>query len=105
MTEIKQEGNKVTVEVNTERLSPNQVRLIKSINAMLAQVVTTEDEGVFFESSAELMRMCASIIQQSRFAETLIHMDNVPYAEQALEYSLEVLQDYMSASNVISYDC
>ena len=105
MTEIKQDGKAVEIKFDTEKLGPNQIRLLKSINALLAQVVATEDEGVFFESSAELMRTCASLIQQSRFAETLIHMDDIPYAEQALEYSLELLQEHMSQSNVVNYDC
>lgn len=105
MTEIKQEGNQVSVKFNTDKLGPNQVRLLKQISTMLDQVTSTEDEEVFFESSAELMRLCASIITQSRFAETLIHMDNIPYAEQALEYSLEVLQEHITTSKVVNYDC
>ena len=30
--------------------------------------------------------------------------NDIPYAEQVLEYSLDVLQDQMSLSKVVSYD-
>ena len=48
--------------------------------------------------------MCASIIKQARFTEQLKGKDNIPYAQQALEYSMDVLNEYITNAKVVSYD-
>ena len=53
------------LELDTTDLSPQQVRLIKSLTTMLHHVLVTENEEEYFEGSAEFMRMCASIIKQA----------------------------------------
>jgi hypothetical protein len=94
----------IKIEIDGSELTPQQVRLIKSINAMLAHVLVTENEEEYFEGSAEFMRMCAALIKQAHFTENLKGINNVPYAQQALEYSLDVLQEYVTTSKVITYD-
>ena len=85
-------------------LTPDQVRLLRSINTMLAHLLTTDEEEEFFEGSAELLRMCASIIKQSRITERMKSETSIPYADQALEYSMDMLQEYMTAKKVVIYD-
>ncbi len=92
------------IEIDATELTPQQMRLIKSINAMLNHVLTTENEEEYFEGSAEVMRMCASVIKQAQFTEKLKGAGNIPYAQQALEYSMDVLQDYVTTSKVVTYD-
>ncbi len=97
-------NNMIKIEIDGSELTPQQVRLIKSLNTMLTHVLLTENEEEYFEGSAEFMRMCAALIKQARFTEELKDQSNIPYAQQALEYSVDVLQEYVTASKVVSYD-
>ena len=94
----------IKIEIDGSELTPQQVRLIKSINTMLAHVLVTENEEEYFEGSAEFMRMCAALIKQAHFTENLKGVNNIPYAQQALEYSMDVLQEYVTNSKVVTYD-
>lgn len=94
----------IKIEIDGSELTPQQVRLIKSLNTMLTHVLMTESEEEYFEGSAEFMRMCAALIKQARFTEELKDQSNIPYAQQALEYSVDVLQEYVTASKVVTYD-
>ena len=96
--------NKIKIEIDGSELTPNQVRLVRSLNTMLAHVLVTDNEEEYFEGSAEFMRMCASLIKQAHFAASLKGQDNVPYAQQALEYSMDVLQEYVTTAKVVTYD-
>jgi hypothetical protein len=97
-------SKKITIEFDTEELTPHQVRLIRTLNMMLANVIVAEEEAEFFEGSAEFMKLCAALIKQSKFTEKMIKENNIPYAEQALEYSVDILQEAMTMSKVVSYD-
>ena len=94
----------IKIEIDGSELNPQQVRLIRSLNTMLTHVLLTESEEEYFEGSAEFMRMCAALIKQARFTEELKDHSNIPYAQQALEYSVDVLQEYVTASKVVTYD-
>lgn len=94
----------IKIEIDGSELTAQQVRLIRSLNTMLAHVMLTENEEEYFEGSAEFMRMCAALIKQARFTEHLKDASNIPYAQQALEYSVDVLQEYVTASKVVTYD-
>jgi hypothetical protein len=94
----------IRIEIDGSELTPNQVRLIRSLNTMLAHVMLTENEDEYFEGSAEFMRMCAALIKQARFTENLKDTSNIPYAQQALEYSMDVLQEYVTNAKVVTYD-
>ena len=94
----------IRIEIDGSELTPNQVRLIRSLNTMLVHVLLTDNEEEYFEGSAEFMRMCAALIKQAHFSENLKDASNIPYSQQALEYSMDVLQDYVTASKVINYD-
>ena len=94
----------IKIEIDGSEFTPQQVRLIKSLNTMLTHVLLTESEEEYFEGSAEFMRMCAALIKQARFTEELKDQSNIPYAQQALEYSVDVLQEYVAASKVVTYD-
>ncbi|ATH06774.1 hypothetical protein BIY24_02100 [Halobacteriovorax marinus] len=97
-------GEKLFIEIDASELTQSQIRLIKSVNMMLQHVLVTDDEEEFFTGSAEFMRMCASIIKKAHFAEDLKGINEIPYAQQALEYSMDILQDHISSSSVVTYD-
>jgi len=96
-------NNKVTMELDTAELTPAQVRTLKTINTLLAQLAKTTIESEFFENSAEVMRLCASIVQQANFP--MAHKgEKIPYAHQALEYALDVVQEQMMKAKIVNYD-
>jgi hypothetical protein len=75
-----------------------------SAHSLKAHVLVTENEEEYFEGSAEFLRMCAALIKEAHFTSKLKGKGNVPYADQALEYSMDVLQEYVTNSKVVSYD-
>jgi hypothetical protein len=95
--------NKVLIEIDATEMTPAQVRMLKSINFMLSEIMTTDDESAYFEKSAEALRLCASMVKQAHFASDL-QFDGIPYADQALEYSMDVLFEHMNNSKVVQYD-
>ena len=104
MANVQMTNKKLNIEIDTNGLSPAQVRLIRSLNAMLTHLLVTDEESEFFDGSAEFMRMCASLIKQSHFTEKLMAEDNIPYADQALEFAVDVLSEHMNLSKVVTYD-
>ena len=94
---------KLYIEIDASELSAAQMRAIKTLNMLLNHTLTTESEGEFFDYSAEALRLCASLIKQANFVSDMAESD-IPYAQQALEFSMDVLQEQMSSSKVINYD-
>ena len=95
--------NNLTIEIDTTEMTQAQVRMLKTLNAVLSHVLVTENESEFFENSAEAMRICASLLKKANFTSDMVAND-IPYAEQVLEYSLDVLQEHITNSKVVSYD-
>ena len=95
---------KVKFEFDTSKMSPAQVRLLRSLNSIVKEVMVTKDEADFFDSSAEFMRLCASVIKQANFIEGQKMINDIPYSDQALEYSIEVLQEAIQNAKVVHYD-
>ena len=104
MTNFIKSKNKLNIEINTHDLSPEQVRLICSLNTMLAHLLQTDREDEFFDGSAEFMRICACVIKQSYFTEKLIENNNIPYVDQALEFAMDILTEQIAANRIIHYD-
>ena len=104
MANMQLDKKKLNIEIDTNGLKPAQVRLIRSLNAMLTHLLVTDEEAEFFDGSAEFMRMCAALIKQSHFTERLLAEENIPYADQALEFAVDVLSEHMTLSKVVHYD-
>jgi hypothetical protein len=104
MWNLKKTEQIMNIEVDTEGLAPAQIRLVRSLHSILVHVLKAEDEDEFFDGSAEFMRLCASIIKQSKFPEQLENQGEIPYADQALEFSMDILQDYIGEENIVTYD-
>jgi hypothetical protein len=92
------------VELSLEGISESQKRLLKSLHHTIVHILTTKEESEYFEGSAEVMRMVASIIKQASFNTQLGINQKIPYAEQALEFSIDVLNDHIEQSKIITYD-
>ena len=104
MAKVKKTQHTLTIDIDTEGLTPGQQRLVKSLNSILVHVLKAEDEDEFFDGSAEFMRLCASLIKQSKFPEQLENQGEIPYADQALEFSMDILQDHIGEESIVSYD-
>lgn len=103
MATFKNERSTLKIEIDTTGMQPNQVRLLKTINSLLSNVINSDDESEYFELSAELMKQIASAIKQSHFTSDL-KSNGIPYAEQALEYSMDLMHEHMAGKRVVSYD-
>ena len=90
----------ISLKIDTKSLSPDQIRLLNALFHSIYQTVIAKNENEYFTGSAESLRMCAALIKQSNFG---LNRD-IPYSQQALEYSLEILQEYLDASKLITYD-
>lgn len=94
---------KIFIEIDTTEMTAAQVRMLKTLNSLISHVLVTESEAEFFDNSAEALRLAASLIKQANFT-TDMKGNDIPYAEQVLEFSIDVLQEHMSQSKVVSYD-
>ena len=95
---------KTFIEIDTTHMNEAQVRQLKTLNSLLSHVLSTDEEGDFFDGSAEAMRICAALIKQANFPSLLTHSGDIPYADQALEYSVDLLQEHMGSPKIVSYD-
>lgn len=96
MQNLTSKSKELVIKLNVEELTSVQVRLLKSINALLTTVVTADDEAEYFDTSAELMRKTAELIKAADFPKNNAQMD---YAEQALEFSLDFLQENLDKND------
>ena len=98
---LKQKGKQtISLEIDGALLSPDQMRLLNSLYHSIYQTVVARDEEEYFTGSAESMRMCAALVKQSNFGKN----QSIPHSQQALEYSLEILREYIDTSKLITYD-
>jgi hypothetical protein len=100
MASLRATFSKSKIELDTDGLSAHQVRLIKKLNHVTQMPITTRYEDEFFESCAELIKTCASIIKQSDFAKK----NKEIYSDQALEYATDLLEDIIAEKKVVKYD-
>ena len=93
-----------TISLDTADLKVQHVRLIRSIVTMLGHVLSTDDEAEYFDGSAELMSMIASAIKQAKFSEELSSPDGIPYAQQAIEFSMDSVAQKLLNPKGINFD-
>ena len=93
-----------TFEIHHSGLAPEQLRLTKSIITELITMMETNKEAQFFDSSSDLMRLIATAIEFSSFVDFQSSASKIPFSAQALEYSIDVLSDYIESNKHIQYD-
>lgn len=79
-----------TMKLDTEGLSTAQVKILKQLHSLIANVLTTDDESEYFEMSAELLKKTSELIKQSNFA---VENKNISYGEQAVEFAVDSLHE------------
>ena len=92
-----------TIAIDCLGLSESQIRLVRSLSSTLTNLLATDNESEFFSGSADIIGICAMIINQTNFSKRTCNQ-KIPYSDQALEYSLDILQDKIERMKVVSYD-
>ena len=87
----KESDNKLVTEFNTTELSNEKIRLLKAVMSEIDSTIHSDCESRFFNHSAELMRLCAAVIQSSKFVEMHQRDSEIPFHDQAIEYSIDIL--------------
>jgi hypothetical protein len=75
--------------------------LVKSIHALMANVLSAEEEGEYFETSSELMKKTAELIKHANFALT---NKNMSYGDQAVEFSVDTLNESLDENKIQNLD-
>lgn len=101
MQHLTKKEQELVIKLNIEEMSPRQVRLVKSITALLTSVVSTDEESEYFDSSSELFKKVAELVKHSQFAET---NRNINYGEQAVEYSIDNLNESIDDNKLHNID-
>ncbi len=91
----------LVIKLSTDELSAKQVRLVKTINSLLSHVLSADEEGEYFEASAELLKQVATAVNQSNFATT---HKGVDYGTQAVEYAVDSLNESLDDKNLVNFD-
>ena len=67
MQTFKNTNNTLQIDFDRTDLKEHQVRVIKTINTLLTQLIATDSEEEFFEATSEIMRNIACAVKQSNF--------------------------------------
>ncbi len=93
--------NELLLKLNVEEMSPTQIRLMKNITSLLTNVVSADEEAEFFDASSELFKKVAELVKHSQFAEKNRNMN---YGEQAVEFSVDNLNETLENQNLHNID-
>ncbi len=93
--------NELLLKLNVEEMNPTQIRLLKNITSLLTNVVSSDEEAEFFDTSSELFKKVAELVKHSQFAES---NRKINYGEQAIEYSIENLNETLVTRNLHNID-
>lgn len=101
MHAITPKSKDLTMKMNTEELTTTQIRLVKSIHSLLANVLVADEEGEYFEASAELIKKTAELIKHASFAT---ENKSIAYGDQAIEYAVDTLSEEIDEHRVHNID-
>jgi hypothetical protein len=101
MESLAKKDKELFLKMETEGLSSTQIRLIKNIHSLLAAVVTSEEEGEYFEASAELVKKAAELIKHSNFPIT---HKNISYGDQAVEFAIDSVNESINENKMNNFD-
>ncbi len=87
--------------MQTEEMNSEQIRLIRTVNAMLEHVTTTNEESEYFDGSSELLRLVANLIKKANFSQ---EDGKIQYSQQALEFCADILNDQIYQEDLVKYD-
>lgn len=101
MNNLRNNENELIIKLNTEELSATQIRLLKTINALLIHVMIADEESEYFESSSELIRKTAELVKHASFADKNKEID---YGTQAVEFAIDFLNETLEENKLRNID-
>jgi hypothetical protein len=101
MQGLSHKEKELLMKIETDGLSTTQVRLVKNIHALLANVLAADEESDFFEMSAELMKKTAELVKHANFA---VQNKNMSYGDQAVEFAVDSLSEAMEENQINNFD-
>ncbi len=101
MQDLNQKPKELLIKLNVEELSPTQIRLIKSVNSLMAHVLIAEEESEYFDAASELLKKAAELIKQAEFSTKNNDMN---YGEQAVEFAVDFLNEALNEGKLGSID-
>ena len=101
MQGLSHKEKELLMKIDTEELSTAQVRLVKNIHALLANVLASDEEGEYFETSAELLKKTAELIKHANFS---IQNTNMSYGDQAVEFAVDSLNETIEDNKLNNFD-
>lgn len=101
MEGLNQKNNEIVLKLDTEGLTPVQVRLIKNVHSLLAHVLASDEEAEYFEASADLLKKTAELIKHANFAATNKEMS---YGDQAVEFAVDFINETLNDQKLNNID-
>jgi len=93
MGKFKKVSKSISLNIDSERMNPLQLRLLKKLCIIAVETSQAFGEAEYFGSSAEMMKLTSEIIKNSSYNDIATQNENIPYKQQALEYAMDVFQD------------
>jgi len=94
-------NKELLIKINVEEMTPTQIRLIKNITSLLTSVLSSDEEGEYFELSSELLRKSAELIKHSDFANLNSDMS---YGDQAVEFAIDFINESLELGKMHNID-
>ncbi len=101
MQHLGKKEQELIIKLSVEAMSANQISLIKKISSLLTAVVSADEEADFFDTSSELFKKVSELVKHSQFPEA---NRKINYGEQAVEYSIDNLNDTLSGQSLNTID-
>lgn len=93
MHQFKKQTKTSYLTLDTEKLNPQQIKLLEELALLATQTMISFDEGSYFENSAELLKKASEVIHSAYYEKSYPRNKNIPYAQQAFEYAKEMLEE------------
>lgn len=97
-------ANNLRETSSKNNMTPQQTRLLKTCIVMLLELSQTENEDEFFSMAKDVFQNVAAIMKHSHFHNTFSKANKIAYAEQAVELSIETLNDELYSKKLKKYD-
>lgn len=98
-------GNEMlNFSLNVSKLSGPQIRLLRAFNLLMLELLEADKESDFFDKSSELVRLWVLAVRSSNFSLQHNNIENIAYTDQAIEFSLDSLMEFLNSPNGSSFD-
>lgn len=101
MQSLNHKNKELLLKLSTDGLNTTQLRLVKTIHALLANVLASDEESEYFDTSAELLKKAAELIKHANFA---VHNQSMSYGNQAVEFSVDSLNESIDENKIQNLD-